>query len=357
MLKRLFCWIARLWRNLLKWMGLPMARVEIPSPPPTFDGKFDELFNGWAARVLLAPDVVETFHRRLVDYVRSADPRFLVRMVAGTTRGEDIRTRSGALMRATDNSPAWQIHWDLFTGNVDATRDMAAYIESLPCHMFNIGADALDGVSSAVWHIAHIFDVKNGDTDFMSWDRAELTWRMVRNIHPCNYFYVPVANWQKYGGDKTVLPTSIMKFAERYSGIWAEFESLAQAETVNRNDKAAEYRYFYPLRTGSAEIDPSRSQPQRPPVTARNGMGCSCRVSYPFTRLCFKADAIEPLGWDDAFCVITRDDGIFRFTKREFYEVFPRVPLTKSYREARIYHFPKVLERAWPFRITSCSRA
>ena len=71
------------------------------------------------------------------------------------------------------------------------------------------------------------------------------------------------------------------------------------------------------------------------------------------SRLCFKADLIEPVAWDDAFCVITRDDGTFRFTKRDFYKLFPKVPVTKSYREARIYHFPSVPERALPYRIAA----
>jgi hypothetical protein len=84
----------------------------------------------------------------------------------------------------------------------------------------------------------------------------------------------------------------------------------------------------------------------------RNGtatlQGCASQYSHP--RLCFKADVIEPLGMDDKFCIVT-GDGAFAMTKREFYEAFPKVLESKSYRQDRIYHYRKPPQRALRFKI------
>lgn len=74
----------------------------------------------------------------------------------------------------------------------------------------------------------------------------------------------------------------------------------------------------------------------------------TCKVSYESTRLYFKADLIEPLNWDDYFCVIVKDE-VFKMTKREFYEVFSNVVKTRSYREDRIYHYPVTPKKAMKF--------
>ena len=35
-------------------------------------------------------------------------------------------------------------------------------------------------------------------------------------------------------------------------------------------------------------------------------------------------------------------DGTFEMTKADFYRAFPNVVQSRSYREARVYHYPKV---------------
>jgi hypothetical protein len=71
-------------------------------------------------------------------------------------------------------------------------------------------------------------------------------------------------------------------------------------------------------------------------------------VEYQFSRLCFKADVIEPLSDDDSFCIHT-PDGSFKMTKREFYDVFPNVVKSKSYQEGRIYHYSVLPQKALKF--------
>lgn len=75
------------------------------------------------------------------------------------------------------------------------------------------------------------------------------------------------------------------------------------------------------------------------------------KVTYHFSRFCFKADLIEPLDMPDAFRVITKRDGVFQMTKADFYRDFPRVRETRSYRVDRLYHYPKVPKQALPYRV------
>ena len=73
-------------------------------------------------------------------------------------------------------------------------------------------------------------------------------------------------------------------------------------------------------------------------------------VEYTSIRLCFKADLIEPLKDYDSF-VIHTPDGTFMFTKADFYRVFSNVVKTKSYQEGRMYHYPRLPQKAMPFLI------
>lgn len=76
----------------------------------------------------------------------------------------------------------------------------------------------------------------------------------------------------------------------------------------------------------------------------------ACNARYEFSRLCFKADVIEPLSMDQKFCVIT-PVGTFAMTKRQFYATFPNVLVSESYRLRKIYHYPTLPQKALQFRI------
>lgn len=77
-------------------------------------------------------------------------------------------------------------------------------------------------------------------------------------------------------------------------------------------------------------------------------------VEYSCSRLCFKADKIEPLGENDSFIMHT-PDGSFQLTKAEFQSTFPNVPLTKSYRVDRLYHYRSLPKQILPFLIPSAT--
>jgi hypothetical protein len=57
---------------------------------------------------------------------------------------------------------------------------------------------------------------------------------------------------------------------------------------------------------------------------------------------------IEPLRDRDTFEVIT-PHGTFRMSKAEFYRAFANVVRSRSYQEARIYHYPTVPQKARPY--------
>lgn len=79
------------------------------------------------------------------------------------------------------------------------------------------------------------------------------------------------------------------------------------------------------------------------------------KIKYTSSRLCFKADEIEPLNDSDVF-IIQTPQGTFQFTKAEFYREFCNVTKTKSYRENGVYHYSVTPKRALSFLIdNTCS--
>jgi hypothetical protein len=55
---------------------------------------------------------------------------------------------------------------------------------------------------------------------------------------------------------------------------------------------------------------------------------------------------------DDKFCIVTKSDGAFAMTKREFYETFPNVIASKSYKQgSREYHSKKPPLKALRFKV------
>jgi hypothetical protein len=74
------------------------------------------------------------------------------------------------------------------------------------------------------------------------------------------------------------------------------------------------------------------------------------RITYRYSRLTFHRDSIEPLGPDDIFRVET-PVGAFEMSKADFYSTFPRVPLSRAYRDNGYYNFKDVPRRAMGFLV------
>lgn len=71
-------------------------------------------------------------------------------------------------------------------------------------------------------------------------------------------------------------------------------------------------------------------------------------IEYFYSRLCFKADIIEPLNDNDEFAVHT-PFGVFQMTKAEFYETFPNIVKTESYQKNKIYSMKNPTKKALRF--------
>lgn len=309
----------------------------IPKAPVVFDGSLEEFYEQFARDVLLSPARVEQFHHALVKYLSGENPLYLIRMNNGQTRGEIVRTDSGRQLRPTDNSPAWWIHANLFL-NEFRPHSFDDFIENVPWHMFSVRLK--QSVNRSGWHVAHIFGVKDKEIR----DSRDLALRMVRNIHPCNYFYVPTSDWRRYGGDETVISFFHQKFRNRYKSVWKEFLSLAGGMPLSTSE-VKDYRFVIG-RKDDATKSPDKNKAARKVKATDSGS------TYKFSRFCFKASVIEPLQMNDVFTMIT-PPGNFKMTKADFYSVFPRIRESRSYREKGIHHFPQIPKSAEQFRTTN----
>lgn len=198
----------------------------IPIAPPSFRGTRSEFITRYLEPVLPAVRDVEGLHRALVEYVRQPDALFLVRAVRGLVRGTTVETREGTYLRPTDNAPAWWWHRVLFNGVSIEAEQIGSFVAATPCHMFAV---KIPTVNKAGWHVAHILGAKDGDTDWEHWSRTSAIRRFVRNIHPCNVFYVPRVDWLTVGGDARLIASVAGYYRERYRAVWSEFAELAGA--------------------------------------------------------------------------------------------------------------------------------
>ena len=73
------------------------------------------------------------------------------------------------------------------------------------------------------------------------------------------------------------------------------------------------------------------------------------KISYQSTRLTFKKDLIEPLGWADEIEITVPGEAIYSMTKREFYNIFPNVVDSRSYQEIGNYNYKQTPNKASRF--------
>ena len=319
----------------------------IPPSPSTYKGTLADLYMHHIQPVLPDPEVVRAWHDALADYCRSDHPLFVVRYVKGLERGRIYKMVTGDRLRPSDNAPAWWVHYAVFNGLCVQAADMERVMADVPAHFYDVHRAVPASINTAGWHVAHIWPVKDGNTEWRQWDRDEVVRRFIRNIHPCNCFYVPTNDWQKYGGQSDVIAFFADAYQRRYADVWGDFQRLAQAGPIQLGRPGTEIHYQY-----SANVVRKPSAPQPPTVPAREKrISMSQPVArYYFSRLCFKADMIEPLEPEDVFEVET-PDGTFRMTKAQFYETFDNVVRTRSYRDKGIYHYPTVPSKADSHRV------
>jgi hypothetical protein len=200
----------------------------IPYAPDTFSGLRSGYIAQWLDPMLSDVSEVDRLHHLLDRYVQSPSNALLVRRVTGMERGTVYQTRTGALLKATDNAPAWWWHSILFNRVRVDSENLSCFIEATPWHFYQMGKWTT--INHSGWHAAHIFDVKDGDTDWRGWSRESAVRRFIRNIHPCNVFFVPKTEWQRIGADPDLIAAVAAHYRLRHASVWREFLRLAQGE-------------------------------------------------------------------------------------------------------------------------------
>ncbi len=67
----------------------------------------------------------------------------------------------------------------------------------------------------------------SSDIDWRSWTRDDAARRFVRNVHPLNRFYVPMADWPRVGREPELVGFVASTYATRWPDVWAEFTAVA----------------------------------------------------------------------------------------------------------------------------------
>jgi hypothetical protein len=330
--------------------------------PVDFTGTLSELFDQHVQAALPSRDSVVRFHEWMCRYADIAldageDRVFPVRAVRGTARRDVFETSDGTRIAPADNSPAWVVHALLVSAEGEHPVRLKSWADfhrlmtrQIATHMFDVPKCVAWSANTFGWYVAHVIPAKNRDTSWREWTRQEVTRRFFRTLHPCNLFLIPGVHNQELGESSEVIAFMAARLAEWYgTDLWNDFVSRSVgpiaicsnpsrrrargALRVQGRDKEVSQRISGVLLASSAHL----GLKTEPATLACAGAQLAVKAQYRATRLTFRRDVIEALADDDAFEVET-PFGTFRFTKRQFYADFPRIPLTASYREMGLYH-------------------
>ena len=200
----------------------------LPFAPSEFRGRMSTYIAEHLEPMLPTVSAVEAFHRAIVPYLRDPEAILLSRAVYADDRSKTFRTDTDdSRVRWTDNAPAWWWHALLYSGVPVTAEGIKELVETTPTEWKQVAGKGT--LNDFGWHAAHLLNVKDGSTDWQSWTRATVVWRSVRNIHPCNVFYLPKTRWQEIGANRELIANVAAYYRQRYETVWAEFLELAAA--------------------------------------------------------------------------------------------------------------------------------
>ena len=129
------------------------------------------------------------------------------------------------------------------------------------------------------------------------------------------------------------------RYSARYGPLWLRF---CEAAEFDPEPEGSDF--------GSTVVKiGSRSESKLHLAASNPNLGQPV-VRYSASRLKFKRDPIEALDWNEPFEVET-PMGTYRFTKRQFYDEFPSIPRSTSYRIGGSYHGKTLHLKAEKFRL------
>jgi hypothetical protein len=312
----------------------------------TFEGTLEELY-AYAEPNLPTREAVAHYHALLRDYCAAIGALYIVRHVSETERGQIHTTQSGHRFLAGDNAPVWWMHCAAFNDIQFTLEEFREIAPTLPAHFYQVSKSLSNHINAAGWYVAHIFPAKNGDTYYPGWDKEELTWRTIRNIHPCNQFYVPKIAGAKLGEEPQVIAYFAARYQQRYASIWSEFLALADVVPADASKLGK-----LPITINAPSPVPmdSGGKADSTAVASNKAIGDLPSVVYTASSLTFKFDQIEPIEMHESFRVLTKH-GMFQMTKAAFYETFSNVASSNSYKNEGTYSYSKIPGKAEPYRM------
>jgi hypothetical protein len=202
----------------------------VPVSPSHFQGTLAELTEKYLCSVMPEASSVESIHRHLKAYCKQEAPLLLLRYEKIADRCTDLTMPNGAIIRWTDNSPAWEIHHAAFQGLNWSTAEFDTFVRTIPCKMFGVKNSS---INKSKWYVAHMFPVKADRCGAGEMTHAQRISRFIRNVHPANHFYFPSSAkgvGRLYGEDPRVISYMAAYCRSRYAAVWPEFLELARAE-------------------------------------------------------------------------------------------------------------------------------
>jgi hypothetical protein len=230
--------------------------------PDSFEGSVNDLYLTFTSKILPDPNVVAHIHVRLKEYCANPNAVFLIRYVSSTVRRQIYHTKFGDRFKATDNSPAWWMSGRLMDSWKPSADEFAVALARAPSHMFDIKNASDRALNRFGWHIAHFYNVKDRQTEYQLWNRQELARRFLRNIHPCNQFYLPLNDWAQYGERIPVKSFFAHIYANRYGEVWKEYLQLIAEKPISFDSTVTSFRYVINSKRPESETKNIR-QPRR----------------------------------------------------------------------------------------------
>lgn len=199
-------------------------------------------------------------------------------------------------------------------------------------------------------HIDHLVSASLGGRNHLS--------NRVLSCATCNEVEKRDAPWEEFLRSKCPDEATLKRRRARIEN-WRETHAIDETEGASlrqlAEDCAATVHALFDAQVARLKLAKNAvgGDPEiRPACFGGRIGGAAAEAQYPFTRLCFKADFIEPLAPEQEFRVDT-PEGSFQMSKADFYQVFANVVASRSYREGGIYHYSRTPRKAMQFLLSA----
>jgi hypothetical protein len=347
-----------------------LSTFTLRTPPENFEGRLSDFIEDFVVPGLPKADRLAAWTEAILAYYAGPNPICIVR---GSKKG-DLKNVGSERVVEGDNAPGIWCFLRALDGAFDPGQlETAMEAGAIPL-LAMIGREARQNWNYSLRQLpardsAALWNRKLKHCHILALDsRQGLTFRQraMRNLNPSNHFLFPNGNkhfvTERVGWTEDPMVSDLGESSRVIEWVaWRIRESLSPVGRRLHDQfvaAAGSHRPLVPPKDGVIRIG-ERTMPHRDATgmplnrnrnEASENAAEAFAARYDYSRLAFKADVIELLGMNDTFCVDT-PHGSYAMTKREFYEAFPLIPLSGSYRNDRLYSYRKPPQRAQQFRI------